>query len=55
MCLGSLLLFIDAEPGLCPEETMHTVYGIYTWPDMTAQKTYFMGCEKGDEDASRFW
>ncbi|XP_055034439.2 adhesion G-protein coupled receptor G4 [Misgurnus anguillicaudatus] len=45
---------LHIEPGLCPEETMHTVYGIYTWPEMTAQNTYSMGCEKGDEDASRF-
>lgn len=49
------MLYIYAEPGVCPEERMHTVYGIYIWPDMTAQTTYSMWCEKGGESATRFW
>ncbi|XP_051716971.1 adhesion G-protein coupled receptor G4 isoform X1 [Ctenopharyngodon idella] len=42
------------DPGHCPEEFMLTVYGIYTWPAMTAQSQYDMGCEQGDESATRF-
>ncbi|XP_016413761.1 adhesion G-protein coupled receptor G2-like [Sinocyclocheilus rhinocerous] len=42
------------EPGLCPEETMLTVYGVYMWPEMTVQSEYSMGCVRGNEIASRF-
>ncbi|CAM4613824.1 unnamed protein product [Leuciscus chuanchicus] len=42
------------DPGLCPDEIMHTVYGIYMWPSMTAQSQYDMGCERGNESATRF-
>lgn len=56
MCVVSQCkLFIVADPGQCPEELMLTVYGIYVWPATTAQSQYEMGCEKGDESATRFW
>lgn len=56
MCVVSQSkLFIVADPGECPDEFMLTVYGIYMWPAITAQSQYEMGCEKGDESASRFW
>ncbi|XP_077092321.1 adhesion G protein-coupled receptor G4a [Siphateles boraxobius] len=42
------------DPGLCPDETMLTVYGIYIWPSMPAQSQYDMGCERGNESATRF-
>ncbi|KAK7138087.1 hypothetical protein R3I94_013655 [Phoxinus phoxinus] len=42
------------DPGLCPEEIMLTVYGIYMWPGMTAQSLYDMGCVRGNESATRF-
>ncbi|XP_026135220.1 adhesion G-protein coupled receptor G4 [Carassius auratus] len=42
------------DPGLCPEESMHTVYGLYPWPEMTAQSEYSMGCVRGNESATRF-
>ncbi|XP_067312692.1 adhesion G-protein coupled receptor G6 isoform X2 [Pseudorasbora parva] len=45
---------IHIDPGLCPDEFMLTVYGIYMWPAMTAQSQYEMGCEQGDESATRF-
>ncbi|XP_051506022.1 adhesion G-protein coupled receptor G2 [Myxocyprinus asiaticus] len=45
---------LHIEPGLCPDETMYTVYGVYTWPGKTAQTTHKMGCEKGKESAIRF-
>ncbi|XP_016423388.1 adhesion G-protein coupled receptor G2-like [Sinocyclocheilus rhinocerous] len=45
---------IHIDPGLCPEETMLTVYGIYMWPEMTAQSEYSMGCIRGNESATRF-
>ncbi|XP_026081409.1 adhesion G-protein coupled receptor G4 [Carassius auratus] len=42
------------DPGLCPEETMLTVYGIYVWHEMTAQSECTMGCLRGNESATRF-
>ncbi|KAK2891191.1 hypothetical protein Q8A67_013834 [Cirrhinus molitorella] len=42
------------DPGVCPEETMLTVYGKYVWPEMTAQSEYSMGCVRGNESATRF-
>ncbi|XP_016101205.1 adhesion G-protein coupled receptor G2-like [Sinocyclocheilus grahami] len=45
---------IQIDPGFCPEETMVTVYGIYMWPEMTAQCEYSMGCIRGNESATRF-
>lgn len=50
-----LKLFIVTDPGLCPDEIMRTVYGIYMWPSMTAQSQYDMGCVRGNESATRFW
>ncbi|KTG31771.1 hypothetical protein cypCar_00016465, partial [Cyprinus carpio] len=38
------------DPGLCPEETMLTAYGIYMWPEMTAQSEYSMGKLNGATD-----
>lgn len=52
---GLSMLFIVTDPGLCPEETMLTVYGIYMWPEMTPQNEYSMGCVRGNEFATRFW
>ncbi|KAI7801946.1 putative G-protein coupled receptor 112 [Triplophysa rosa] len=45
---------LHIEPGICPEEITHTVYGIYIWPDMMAQTPYSMWCVKGKESATRF-
>nr|XP_021336868.1 adhesion G-protein coupled receptor G4 isoform X1 [Danio rerio] len=42
------------DPGLCPEEAMLTVYGMYMWPSMTAQSQYELTCVKGNESATRF-
>ncbi|KAL7863234.1 hypothetical protein SRHO_G00122180 [Serrasalmus rhombeus] len=47
------LNILPVEPGLCPEDTTQTVYGLYTWPSIPAQDTYEMKCEKGHDSATR--
>ncbi|KAL6480239.1 hypothetical protein MHYP_G00112720 [Metynnis hypsauchen] len=47
------LNILPVEPGLCPEDTTQTVYGLYIWPSIPAQDTYEMKCEKGHDSGTR--